>query len=124
MTVTTLTTSLMERLITRSQGLATPFLLIDLERVRANYRALRRAFENASIHYAVKANSHPAILRTLADDGCGFEISSDGELDQLETLGCPVSFLSSNPIKTDRFVARAAKASAEGFAIDSPEEVA
>lgn len=115
---------LMDRLIEQSQGLPTPFLLIDLERVRQNYRTLRHAFGDADVHYAVKANSHPAVLRALAEEGCGFEISSEGELDLVEALGRPVPLLSSNPIKTDRFIARAFEAGVEGFAVDSPEEVA
>jgi ornithine decarboxylase len=113
----------MSELIERSGDLATPFLLIDLGRVRANYRRLSAALERASIHYAVKANPHPAVLRALADEGCGFEISSEGELDLVEAIGRPASVLSSNPVKTERFIARAARAGVECFAVDSLEEV-
>ena len=34
-------------------------------------------------HYAVKANPHPAVLRTLIEEGVGFEIASIAELDLL-----------------------------------------
>jgi ornithine decarboxylase len=110
-------------LIEASRGLATPFLLIDLAQVRANLRRLRAAFGGAEVFYAMKANPHPAVLLALAAEGCGFEISSDGELDLIEALGEAVPLLSSNPIKAPRFVGRAARAGVEGFAVDSPAEV-
>jgi ornithine decarboxylase len=113
---------LMSRLIEPSRDLPTPFLLVDLERVRENYRRLVSAFDNARVYYAVKANPHPTVLRALAEEGCGFEISSDGELDLIEALARLPSIVSSNPIKTERFIVRAAR-SIEGFAIDSVEEL-
>jgi ornithine decarboxylase len=115
--------SLLSQLIERSRSLPTPFLLVDLERVQANYRRLAGAFDNARVYYAVKANPHSAVLRALAEAGCGFEISSDGELDLIEALDRPVPIVSSNPIKTDQFIARTARAGVEGFAVDSIEEV-
>jgi ornithine decarboxylase len=111
-------------LIEQSQNLPTPFLYMDLEQVRANYRGLLDAFGKVEIHYAVKANPHLGVLRALADEGCGFEISSEGELNLVEALGRPVPLISSNPIKTDRFIQRSVRAGVEGFAVDSPEEVA
>jgi ornithine decarboxylase len=113
----------MAALIERSGNLPTPFLLIDQERVRANYRRLVDSLNNASVYYAVKANPHPTVLQVLADEGCGFEISSEGELDLVEAIGRPVSVLSSNPIKTERFIARGARSGVECFAVDSLEEV-
>jgi ornithine decarboxylase len=114
----------MARLIEQSRNSPTPFLFVDLDQVRANYRRLTDSLENARVFYAVKANPHPAVLRALAEEGCGFEISSEGELDLVEAVGRPVSVVSSNPIKTERFITRAARAGAEGFAVDSAEEVA
>ncbi|MGH2460723.1 MAG: diaminopimelate decarboxylase, partial [Chloroflexota bacterium] len=68
------------RLIESSRGLETPFLLVDRTRLRDNARRLQAAFPGAGIYYAVKANPDPEILRVLANEGCGFEISSSGEL--------------------------------------------
>jgi len=48
-----------------------------LARLRA---ALAEAGLEASIHYAVKANDHLAVLRTLALEGAGADVVSGGEL--------------------------------------------
>ena len=114
----------MARLIERSDALATPFLLIDLRQVRENLRRLRAALPGAEVYYAVKANPYPAVVRALAEEGCGFEISSLGELELVEALGGRPALVSSNPIKPPSFVERAAEAGLEAFAVDSPDEVA
>ena len=44
---------------------ATPFLVLDVDRVEENFRALSRALPLAQIYYAVKANPAPPILERL-----------------------------------------------------------
>ncbi len=111
------------RLIERSHDLPTPFLLLDLDRLRRNARALRAAFPGAELYYAVKANPHPSVIATLADEGCGFEISSDGELDLVEALDRSVPIISSNPVKAPDFIRRAGRRGVRDFAVDSVGEV-
>lgn len=111
------------RLIERDRDWETPYLLIDLARVRANARRIQAAFPGAELFYAIKANAHPAVLRTLAAEGVGFEISSDGELDQVLALDHRAPLISSNPIKAPRFVGRAGRAGVSAFAVDSPDEL-
>jgi ornithine decarboxylase len=111
------------RLIDRSHALETPFLLIDPSRLRNNLHQLRAVFPAAEVFYAVKANPHPGVLRILAGEGCGFEISSDGELDLIEAAGRDVRLLSSNPIKAPGFIRRAARAGVAAFAVDSTDEL-
>ncbi|HVC32397.1 MAG TPA: type III PLP-dependent enzyme [Chloroflexota bacterium] len=111
------------RLIERSHALATPFLLIDPTRLRENLRQLRAAFPRAGIYYAVKANPHPRALQIVAEEGGGFEISSDGELDLVEAVGRGAPLLSSNPIKAPSFIRRAARAGVTAFAVDSADEL-
>ncbi len=60
----------------------TPFYLISRPQLRDNIRQLRRAFSGVDglrIYYSVKSNFESIVLRTLADEGCGAEIS--GALD-------------------------------------------
>lgn len=111
------------RLIDVGRDWETPYLLIDLARVRANARRARAAFPRADVFYAVKANAHPSVLQTLAAEGCGFEISSDGELDQVLALGASVPIISSNPIKAPRFIDRAWRSGVDAFAVDSIDEI-
>src|SRR5580698_11351018 len=44
---------------------ATPCLVLDVDRVEENFRALRRTLPLARIYYAVKANPAPQVLRRL-----------------------------------------------------------
>ncbi len=60
---------------------ATPRYVYHLPTVRAQARELKALAVVDRWHYAVKANTHPAILRALADEGFGFECVSPGELE-------------------------------------------
>ncbi|QLG50282.1 diaminopimelate decarboxylase [Natrinema halophilum] len=57
----------------------TPLYVLDLERVRENYRRVDAAFPDADILYAVKANALGAVLTALHDEGAGLECASAGE---------------------------------------------
>ena len=59
---------------------ATPLYVVDLDRVRENYRRIDRAFPEATVHYAAKANTSRAVLQTLRDEGAGIECASAGEV--------------------------------------------
>jgi diaminopimelate decarboxylase len=60
----------------------TPAYVYDLDAVAAAYRRVAAAFEplGARVLYAVKANANLAVLGTLAELGCGFDVVSGGEL--------------------------------------------
>jgi diaminopimelate decarboxylase len=58
----------------------TPLYVLDLDRVRENADRLRRAFPDAGIGYAVKANAIRSVLETIADVGLGAECASAGEV--------------------------------------------
>ena len=58
----------------------TPLYVIDLDRIRKNYRRLSSAFPDANIYYAAKANTAGAVLQTLGRMGAGIECVSAGEL--------------------------------------------
>ncbi|MDE2086688.1 MAG: bifunctional aspartate kinase/diaminopimelate decarboxylase [Xanthomonadaceae bacterium] len=61
-------------------GAATPRYVYHLPTVRHQARELKTLAAVDRLHYAVKANTHPAILRALAQEGFGFECVSPGEL--------------------------------------------
>jgi diaminopimelate decarboxylase/aspartate kinase len=68
------------------EELATPRYVYHLPTVRAQARALRAMQSVDRLYYAIKANSHPAILRTLAREGFGLECVSPGELDAVDAI--------------------------------------
>ena len=65
---------------TRLQQLAqqhgTPLFVIDHDELRKNYRDFRRQFPRVQVYFAVKANSDPAIVRTLYKGGSSFDVAS------------------------------------------------
>lgn len=63
--------------------------------------ALRAALpNNTRLYYAMKANSHPAILKQAIHDCHGIECASEGELERALTAGAQ-QLLFGGPAKTD-----------------------
>jgi diaminopimelate decarboxylase len=58
----------------------TPLYVTDLDRVRENVRRLRRAFPDAHLMYAAKANTGQAVLRTVLDEGVPIECAAADEV--------------------------------------------
>lgn len=101
-----------------------PHLLIDLDRVRDNFRALRAALPDARIRYAVKANPAVPILRVLAAAGADFDVASTGEVDRCVSAGIPGAALTfGNTIKTPATVAAAYARGVRRFAFDTQHDV-
>jgi len=61
----------------------TPCLVVDLDEVEANYRALADALPLARIYYAVKANPAAPILKRLIPLGANFDAASIYEIEPL-----------------------------------------
>jgi ornithine decarboxylase len=102
----------------------TPFLLIDKAKVREKISMIGRYIKNAKVFYAVKANPDIEILRFLNKLGAGFEIASEGELEILSSIGVePSRIISSNPVKTLKFLKIAASYGVNYFSFDSVDEV-
>ena len=70
-----------------SKGKQTPFLVLDLERVKGKYDELTTHFPQVSVYYAVKANPDLRVLSALAAKGSYFDIASRHELDLVLGLG-------------------------------------
>src|SRR5690606_5455815 len=62
---------------------ATPRYACHLPTVRERARQLQAIEAIDRRYYAIKANPHPAILRTLAEEGFGLECVSRGELERV-----------------------------------------
>jgi diaminopimelate decarboxylase len=78
--------------------------VLDLERVRENYRRLYAAFPDADVHYAAKANTARPVFRTLHSEGAGIECASAGETLRALDAGAPaerVQYTAVNPPSED-----------------------
>ena len=54
----------------------TPLFVIDHDELRKNYRDFRKHLPRVQVYFAVKANSDPAIVRTLFQEGASFDVAS------------------------------------------------
>ena len=86
----------------------TPFHLYDEAGIRRNMEAVRDAFAwNPGFreYFAVKANPNPALIRILAEYGCGVDCSSATELMIADALGLHGHdiMLSANDVPADDF---------------------
>src|SRR5512145_3506934 len=65
----------------------TPSFLYRGPGAAASYRTLRAAVpDRVRLAYAVKANSHPELLRCFAALGASFDCASGGELQRVQAL--------------------------------------
>lgn len=103
----------------------TPYLTIDLARVRDNLQALRAALPEASIRYAVKANPGEPVLRLLAGEGAEFDVASVGEIDACRLAGIDGSRLAfGNTIKKPAAVGHTYASGVRRFVFDTHEGLA
>ncbi len=106
------------------QGYSKPFLLVDTSIVRTKAQRFKAAMPRVHAHYAVKANPDPRVLKTLIEEGVGFEIASIAELDILLGLKVPAAEIYySNPMKSRAYLEYAAAKGVEWYVLDSVEEL-
>ena len=54
----------------------TPIVIVDHDKIRANYAMFRKYLPRVQCYFAVKANAEPAIVRTLYKAGASFDVAS------------------------------------------------
>lgn len=102
----------------------TPFRLFDLAVIKENYEIINNTIQNVSIHYAVKVESHPEILKFLQSLGSSFDVASPGEIDMaLEAGALPHQISYSNPVKKPEYIAEAYAKGVRLFTADEYEEL-
>ncbi len=102
----------------------TPYLLMDEAKVRQKVRSIGKKIKNSRVFYAVKANPGVEVLKLVDSLGIGFEIASEGELNILASIGVgPERIITSNPVKSFRFLRMAADYGVSYYAYDSKDEV-
>ena len=101
----------------------TPFLALSAKQAGRNYDRLQAALPGVRIHYAVKPNNHPAILREVYRRGGSFEVCSLGELKKVLAIGVsPLDLIHTHPIKSVDEFDGAIAAGVDTFVIDNFEE--
>jgi len=101
-----------------------PLLVIDCERVRAQYRKLAKALPGVDLHYALKPLPHEAVVRTIDALGGYMDLATTGEVQLVSRLGIdPARCIHTHPIKRDKDIRNALFAGVKIFVADNPDEV-
>jgi ornithine decarboxylase len=108
----------------RDHAPATPCLVLDVDRVEANYRRLKAALPLARVYYAVKANPAAPILERLTGLGSSFDAASWEEIQACLAAGArPEAISYGNTIKKASAIKAAHEAGVSLFAFDSEPEL-
>lgn len=104
----------------------TPRYIYDIKLLKATLAALRKAAANPAfrLHYAVKANCEPQILRIIAETGIGADTVSGGEIRMAIDAGfAPEKICFAGVGKTDAEIDFALSAGVGCFNVESVEEL-
>ena len=80
--------------IDKFEGLRTPFYYYDMELLRQTLNTINSEagkHEGFVVHYAVKANANPKVLRVIRQAGLGVDCVSGGEIEASVRAGFPSS---------------------------------
>jgi len=107
-----------------NNGYSGPKIIIDSSVIRHQAKKFQASMPRVQAHYAVKANPHPEVLRTLDNCGVNFEIASLKELQMLLELGVDAkNVFYSNPFKGPEHLAYAVNKGVQWYVVDCIEEM-
>jgi diaminopimelate decarboxylase len=103
----------------------TPLYVYDAGIITQKYRRLSQAMPpHVQIYYAVKSNPNLAVIKILAELGCGFDVASIGELEAIKKLGIEGSrVVFTGPGKSDEEIASAIELGIYAFNCESENEI-
>lgn len=102
-----------------------PLLVLSLEQVKQNYELLKKYMPRVAVHYAIKANPHPEILRVMKEMGSCFDVASDGEIRTLHDMGVEGErMIYANPVKTGVGLRACNECGVHKMTFDSASEIA
>ena len=102
----------------------TPLLVLSLDEIKKNYKVLKKYMPRVKIHYAIKANPHPEILRVMADMVSCFDVASDGEIRTLHDMGVDGGrLIYANPVKTSVGLEACRSCGVRKMTFDSASEI-
>ena len=107
-------------------AIGTPFYCYSSATLERHYRVFADAFKGqpARICYSVKTNSNLAVIRTLARQGAGADVVSEGELRRALAAGvAPEKIVFSGVGKTEDEMAFALEAGIDQFNVESEPEL-
>ncbi len=112
--------------IDKFRDLATPFYYYDLDILNSTCETVRKESENSGykVHYAVKANSNPVLLKVISSYGFGADCVSWNEIERAINTGFKASDIVFAGVgKTDNDIESALKAEILCFNCESIPEI-
>ena len=101
-----------------------PLMVIDCERIRAQYRRLAAALPGVDLHYALKPLPDPAVVAALKQERAFFDLASSGEVELVRVAGVPPErCIHTHPIKRDADIRDALRFGVRTFVADNAEEI-
>lgn len=101
-----------------------PLLVLSLKQIEANYMCLKTYMPRARVFYAIKANPHPEILKTMIKLGSSFDVASDGEIRTLHDMGVEGErLIYANPVKTGGGLQACRECGVSKMTFDSASEI-
>jgi ornithine decarboxylase len=101
-----------------------PLLVISRSRLIAQYRELCRQLPGVALYYAIKAFPQPDILNILAEEGCHFDVASEGEIELLQALRVSGrKTIHTHPIKKSADIKAALRGGSTTFVVDNIDEL-
>src|SRR5437764_1363185 len=107
-------------------GVGTPVYVYSKATLLHHYRQIADAFSpvNATVCYSIKSCGNVNICRLLAEQGCGFDVTSGGELYRaLQAAGDPKKIIYAGVGKSDDEIRDGIRAGIAAFNIESEEEI-
>ncbi|MCK5260427.1 MAG: diaminopimelate decarboxylase [Candidatus Omnitrophica bacterium] len=111
---------------TIAKKVGTPFYLYSHHTLVDHFTKIKRAFARVDplICFAMKSNDNLAVLKTLADQGAGFDIVSAGELKKARMVSAdPQKIVFASVGKTEEEIVSAIKANILFFNVESLPEL-
>jgi diaminopimelate decarboxylase len=109
-----------------AKGVGTPAYVYSKATLLHHYRQIAQAFApiHATVCYSIKSCGNLNICKVLADEGCGFDVTSGGELFRaLQAGGDPKKIIYAGVGKTDQEIIDGINAGIAAFNLESEAEI-
>jgi diaminopimelate decarboxylase len=113
--------------VNRLKDINTPYYYYNTELLRQTLDALNKElakYENYHVHYAIKANANPIVLKPIREAGLGIDCVSGGEIDAAIKAGfAPESIMFAGVGKTDEEILKGLDCGIGCFNVESIPEL-
>jgi ornithine decarboxylase len=101
-----------------------PLLVISRSKLIQQYQSLKNYLPGVSLYYAIKAFPNPEVIRVLAEQGCNFDVASEGEIDLLRPYQISGrKTIHTHPIKKGDHIKAALRGGSTTFVVDNIDEL-